>query len=279
MTNKVVLSLNSFHGFDPNLSLEGAAAAGFRFIEPCAVEGWTEDVLPGMDETELSRIKAQMAALNLVPVALSGHCNLLDEQRLSDFKQKINLAAALGCEYIISSTGEAHFGKEEKVADDALAENIKSLLPDLQKAGLILGLEVHGDVYSTGSSLRAVIEKVASDIVGVTYDTGNAMYYGGVKCSEEIKACADIVKYVHLKDSGGGLKEWNFPASGKGNLDLNAFMDYLEGYGYRGPYSVEIEYTEVFTMNPKKAGDFDIAKQAAKDSFLFFKTRNKNYTF
>ena len=274
MKNKVVLSLNSFHGFKSDQALEGAAAAGFHFIEPCAVEGWTEDVLPDMDKAELDRIKTKMATLNLVPLALSGHCNLLDEQRLNDFRKKIGLAAALGCEYIITSAGEAHFGKEEKAADEALAENIKSLLPDLKKAGLILGLEVHGDVYSTGSSLRPVIEKVASDLVGVTYDTGNAMFYGGVKCSEEIKSCADIVKYVHLKDSAGGLKEWNFPAVGKGNLDLNAFMDYLEGYGYAGPYSVEIEYTSDFTMNPKKTGDIDVANQAAKDSFQFFKTRN-----
>jgi sugar phosphate isomerase/epimerase len=195
----------------------------------------------------------------------------LDEKRLNDFRKKICLAAELGCEFIISSAGEAHFGKDEKFADDALAENIKSLLPDLKKAGLILGLEVHGDKYGTGSSLRPVIEKVASDLVGVCYDTGNTMYYSGQKCTEEIKTCMDIVKYVHLKDAAGGPKEWNFPAVGKGNLNLEAFMDYLESNGYAGPYSVEIEYTEDFTMNPKKPGDIEIAHQAAKESFAFLK--------
>ena len=272
MENKAVISLNSYHGFNVDQSLEGAAAAGFRFVELCAVKGWTENVMPDMDRAELDRIKKKMADLNLTPVALSGHCNLLDEQRLDDFRKNIGLAAEFGCQYIISSTGEAHFGKDEKLADDALAENIKSLLPDLKKARLILGLEVHGE-YGTGSSLRAVVEKVASDLVGVAYDTGNAMFYGGEKCDEEIKACVDIVKYVHLKDKIGGPKEWNFPAVGKGDLNLVAFMDYLESNGYKGPYSVEIEFTENFTMNPKKPGDIDIANQAAKDSFNFFKTR------
>jgi len=51
-------------------------------------------------------------------------------------------------------------------------------------------------------------------------------------------------------------------------------MDFLESKGYKGPYSVEIEYTEGFTMNPKKSGDIDIAIQAAKDSFEFFKSRS-----
>jgi len=275
MENKVVISLNSFHGFSTDQALEGAAAAGFQFIEPCAVEHWTEDVLPDMDKAEFERIKQKMAALHLTPIALSGHTNLLDEERLNDFKKKIRLAAELGCKYIITSSGEAHFGKDEQMADDALASTIKGLLPDLQQAGLILGLEVHGDIYCTGTALRPVIEKVGSDSVGICYDTGNTMFYGGKKCTEDIQTCYDIVKYVHLKDAVGGLKEWNFPATGKGNLNLGAFMDYLEGKGYVGPYSVEIEYTADFTMNPKKPGDIDIANQAAKDSFAFFKARLK----
>ena len=271
MENKVAISLNSYHGFSTDQALEGATAAGFRFVELCAVKGWTENVMPEMEQVELDHVKKKMADLNLTPIALSGHCNLLDEQRLDDFKKNILLAAKFGCKYIISSTGEAHFGKDEKIADDVLADNIKSLLPDLKKAGLILGIEVHGE-YGTGSSLRPVVEKVASDLVGVAYDTGNAMFYGGKKCDEEIKTCVDIVRYVHLKDKIGGSKEWNFPAVGKGELKLAEFMDYLESKGYKGPYSVEIEYTENFTMNVKKPGDIDIANQAAKDSFAFFKT-------
>ena len=270
MKNKVILSLNSYHGFDVDQALEGAATAGFRFLEPCAVRGWTENVMPDMNPAELERIIRKMETLHLIPAALSGHCNLLDKQRLDDFRSNIRLAAQLGCEYIISSAGEAHFGKDEKFTDDELAENITSLLPDLKKAGLILGLEIHGE-YSTGSSLRGVIEKVASDLVGVAYDTGNAMFYGGEKCDEEIRSCSDIVKYVHLKDKIGGPKVWNFPAVGKGELRLEAFMDYLESNGYQGPYSVEIEYTEGFTMNPKKPGDIDIANRAVSDSFAFFK--------
>ena len=270
MKNKIALNLNSYHGFETDEALEGAAAAGFRFVELCAVEGWTANVLPDMEQTELDRVKKKMANLKLIPVALSGHCNLLDEKRLNDFRKNIYLAAALGCEYIISSAGEAHFAKNEKIADEALADNIKSLLPDLKRTGIILGLEVHGE-YGTGSSLRTVVEKVASDKVDVAYDTGNAMFYGGRQCDEEIKTCADIVKFVHLKDKIGGLKEWNFPAIGQGELKLKAFMAYLESIGYNGPYSVEIEYTEKFTMNAKQPGDIMVAHQAVKDSFLYLK--------
>jgi sugar phosphate isomerase/epimerase len=272
MENKVTLNLNSYHGFNVDQTLEGAAAAGFGFVELCAVKGWTENVMPDMDKAELERIKKKMADLKLTAVGFGGHCNLMNNQRLDDFGKNISLASDFGCKYIVSSTGEAHFGKDEKFADDVLAENIKSLLPDLKKAGLVLCLEVHGE-YGTGSSLRGIVEKAASDLVGVAYDTGNTIFYGGKLCHEEIKDCYDIVKYVHLKDQIGGQKNWNFPVPGKGELKLGEFMDFLNGKGYKGPYSVEIEYTESFTMNPKKADDIDIANQAAKDAFAFFKNR------
>jgi len=271
MENKVMLSLNSYHGFNTDEALEGAAAGGYSYIEPCAVRGWTENFMPDMDKAERERLTKKMADLKLSALAFSGHCNLMDRDRLDDFRKNIQLAKEFGSKYIITSAGEAHFGKDEIFSDDVLIENIKSLLPDLEKAGLILALEVHGDDYNTGTSLRNVVEKVGSKLVGVNYDTANALFYGNILCHEEIKDCYDIVNYVHLKDKIGGFKEWNFPAPGKGELKLVEFINFLNGKGYKGPYSVEIEYTQDFTMNPKKPGDIAIANQAVKDSFEFFK--------
>ena len=42
------------------------------------------------------------------------------------------------------------------------------------------------------------------------------------------------------------------PAIGSGDLDLIGFMDYLVENGYDGPFSIEIEFTEDFTMRDKK---------------------------
>jgi sugar phosphate isomerase/epimerase len=266
MGNDFVVSTNSYHGFSVDEALEGIAAAGFKFVELTAVKSWTEHVMPTMSKAELDRIKKKLSDLGLACTALSGHCNLMDQQRLDDFRENMKLAKELGCKYIVSSTGEAHFGKDEVFADDVLVKNITALLPDLKQYGLELVLEVHGE-YGTGESLMKVVQKVGSDLVGVNYDTGNVVFYGGKLPEEEIKTCAGYVKYVHLKDKIGMGKEWNFPATGKGELKLLEFMDYLKGYGYKGPYSIEVEYTENFTMNPKKEGDLAIANQAVKESF------------
>jgi sugar phosphate isomerase/epimerase len=266
MENVFAVSTNSYHGFSVDEALEGIAAGGFKFVELNAVKGWTEHIMPSMPKEEIEGIKKKLSNLGLSCIALSGHCNLMDQQRLDDFRENMKLAKELGCKYIVSSTGEAHFGKDEVFADDILAENIKTLLPDLKQYGLELVLEIHGK-YGTGESLKRIIQKVGSDLVGINYDTGNVVLYGGKPPEEEVKSCVDFVKFVHLKDKIGMGKEWNFPATGKGELKLLEFMNYLKEHGYKGPYSIEIEYTEDFTMNPKKEGDLAIANRAVKDSF------------
>jgi sugar phosphate isomerase/epimerase len=190
----------------------------------------------------------------------------MDPRRLEDFRSNIQLAHRLGCKYIISSAGEAHSGENEVFADDILAEHIGTLVPALKEYGLKMALEVHGE-YGTGASLKRVVQKVDSDRVGINYDTGNVVFYGAAAPEEDIKTCGEYVNFVHLKDKIGPAGEWNFPAIGRGELSLLPFIKYLHEYGYQGPYSIEIEYTQGFTMNSKKEGDLAIANQAVKDSF------------
>ena len=48
--------------------------------------------------------------------------------------------------------------------------------------------------------------------------------------------------HVHLKDTGGGQREWDFPAISEGRLDFAAILKLLEEEGYSDPFSVEIEF-------------------------------------
>ena len=271
MNNKFAVNSNSYHGFSLEEALNGIAAAGFKYVELTGVRGWTEHVRADMTEAEIKGVLDKMAALGLTAISLSGHCNLMEEERLKDFEANIELAAKLGCTYIISSTGEAHFGENESFADDVLVKNIKRIVPVLEKNKVALVLEVHGE-YGTGESLYNITKAVNSPYVGVNYDTANVVYYGKKYPQEEIKSCAAGVKYVHLKDKGGEMGEWNFPAIGSGDLKLKEFMDYMDSVNYEGPYSIEIEYTEDFTMRDKKPGDIDVANKAVKDSYNYLKS-------
>jgi L-ribulose-5-phosphate 3-epimerase len=65
---------------------------------------------------------------------------------------------------------------------------------------------------------------------------------------------------MHLKDDAGALGEWNFPALGDGNIDLDAILKALKDF--TGPISVEIEFDgkertlEVINAAVKKSHDF-----------------------
>lgn len=272
MKNVIAVHSNSYHGFTLDQALRGTAAAGFKYIELSAVKGWTEHVRVDMTDSELDVVKKKMADLGLKAIGLSGHANIMDDERLKDFEESIALAKRLDCEYIVTSAGEAHFGKDEKVADDVLIKNIKKLLPKLEQMGVKMVLEVHGE-YGTGEAMYAITQAVNSPWVGINYDTANVLFFGAKLPGDDIKTCVGDVKYVHLKDKIGKGKEWNFPGVGNGELDLKGFMEYMDDNGYTGPYSIEIEYTEDYCMRDKdQPGDIDIANQQVKESFDYLRS-------
>ncbi|HBR01885.1 MAG TPA: sugar phosphate isomerase/epimerase [Ruminiclostridium sp.] len=270
MKNIFAVNTNTYHGFTVDEALEGIAAAGFKYLELAAVRGWTEHTMPDMDEAELTRIQEKMKDLGLECAAVSGHCNLTDKDRLNDFRANMKLASRFGAKYIISSTGEAHFGKNEEFTDEVLIRNIKALVPDLEANDLILGIEIHGE-YGTGESIDKIVNGVGSPRVGINYDTANVVFYGGKSPNEDVKTCVNNVNFVHLKDKVGFDKVWNFPAIGKGELDLPGFINYVTQHGYQGPFSIEIEHTQEFTMREKAAGDIDFVNQVLKDSYTYLK--------
>jgi len=272
MKNKISVLTNTYHGFSLDEALEGIAAAGFKYVELTAVKNWTEHVMADMSADELGAIKKKIADLGLTVIGLSGHCNIMDDERLKDFEDNIELAKKLDCEFIITSAGEAHFGKDETVADEVLVRNIKKLLPKLEQAGVKMVLEIHGE-YGTGEALFRVTQAINSPWVGINYDTANVVMYGGKLPNDDVKTCVQDVKFVHLKDKVGFGAEWNFPGTGNGELDLEGFMNYMDDNGYTGPYSIEIEYTEDFCMRDKdQPGDIDVANTQVQESFNYLKS-------
>lgn len=269
MKNIIAVSTNSFHGFDIMEALETIAAAGFKYVEICAVRNWTEHVMPDMAPEKLEAVKQKFKDLGLKCIAMSGHCDLSDASRLADFRANMKLAAELGCEWIISSTGEAHFGSEDETDVEALlTENIKSLVPDLEKLNLKLGIEVHGPNYGTGKACARLVDAIgAFPTVGVNYDTANVVYWGKDDPDTDIKSCPGKINYCHLKDKVGMDGSWNFPAIGSGDLHLLDLIKYMDDNGYDGPLSIELEYTEGYTMREKVEGDLAFAAKTLKDSY------------
>lgn len=264
MERIIGVNSNCYHGYSIEDALEGIHNAGFKYIELTATKGWTEHVFPDMSISYLNTIKDKMEQLDIKPFALSGHCNLMDKNRLKDFVSNMQLADFFGCDYIVSSIGEAHIVDKEIVTMDMLIENIKSLIPSLKKYELKLALELHGE-YNTGSILKKIVDLVDSNLVIINYDTANAIFYGNVDPAEDICTCIDELGYMHLKDKSGKNGEWNFPALGYGNVNFKKIFAKLVEEKKNCPFSIEIEFT------PKGPKDLKEVNEAVKASYSYLK--------
>lgn len=264
MKKIIAVNSNTYHDFSLAEAIAGIKAAGFKYIELTATKGWTEHVFPTMSLRELYEVEEQLIEAGITPISLSGHTNLMDNQRLDDFIANIRLAHFFGCRYIISSIGEAHLKDQAEASDQKLAANIKNLIPYLEEYNLILGLENHGK-HGTGRRLKEIVELIDSERVVVNYDTANAIFYGDVDLAADLKSAVDKIGHLHLKDKAGAQAEWNFPALGKGDLDFKEIFKILEQQNNQAPLSIEIEFTE---DGPSGLAEVN---QAVKDSYNYLK--------
>lgn len=262
----IAVNSNCYHGYPIEDAIAGIRAAGFRYIELTATKGWTEHVFPDQSFARLLEVQDLLEQSGLIPFAMSGHTNLMDTARIGDFVNNIRLAHFFGCEYIVSSIGEAHLEDKAVVSNAVVAEHIKGLVPYLEKYAMKLVLEVHGD-HGTGAVLKEICQLVDSPRVLVNYDTANAIFYGDVDVPKDFAGCIDQIGYVHLKDKAGGRKEWDFPALGKGYVEFPQLFQMMDDADNLSPYSIEIEFTE------KGAKDLNEINQAVFDSAAYLRAQ------
>lgn len=264
MDRIIGVNSNCYHGYSVEESLEGIAAAGFHYVELTATKGWTEHVFPDQSFEKLCGVKDKLEELNLIPFSMSGHCNLMDTQRLPDFVMNMRLAYFFGCQYIVSSIGEAHLKDNATASNELLSGNIRSLLPELEKYNLTLVLELHGD-HATGTIMKEIVDLVNSPRVKINYDTANCVFYGNVDAADDVDTCMEDIAYLHLKDKAGGRQEWNFPALGEGYVNFDTIFKKLEKANNNAPFSVEIEFTQA---GPR---DLEEINQAVRTSAAYLK--------
>ncbi len=262
MSHVIAVNSNCYHGYSIEEAIEGIRAAGFRYIELTATKGWTEHVFPTMSFTRLNQVKDTLQSAGLEPIALSGHCNLMDRERIGDFIENMRLASFFGSRYIVSSIGEAHLEDKAVTTNQEVAHHIAELVPYLEEYNLALVLENHGE-HATGAVIKEIVGLVDSTRVLVNYDTANVIFYAGIDPVDDIPKCIDKIGYMHLKDKIGGLQEWNFPALGKGNIDFSEIFKLLDTADNSCPLSIEIEFT---SDGPP---ELSAVNQAVKDSYHY----------
>jgi L-ribulose-5-phosphate 3-epimerase len=235
MDNPLAGHTNTYHTYGLDDALRGIAAAGFSNVELTAVPGWTEHVeLNGSDE-----LRRKLDEHGLTAVSLSGHSDLTTREGLEHGIRAVRWAADFGIAIVNTAVG-GHASKEE--SEQAFLANIGELADAAEEAGVIVALEIHGDIMASGRKTLPLLEKIGREAVKVNYDTANVEFYSGDKAVDDLEAIALHLAHVHLKDTAGGKGVWDFGAIGSGTVDFARVLEILDRAGYRGPLSVELEF-------------------------------------
>jgi L-ribulose-5-phosphate 3-epimerase len=239
MNNILAGHTNSYHTYSLDEALEGIAEAGFKYVELSAVRGWTEHVPLEATDAQIAEIQAKLDRLGLKASALSGHSDLTTAEGVVDGKKAVDLCTKLGLSIMNTAIGGHYSEDEDKTS---FMGYIHDLADYAAERGVTLSLEVHGDIMASGQISIPLIKEINRANVKINYDTANCVFYGGVEAVDDLRPVVPYLAHVHLKDTGGGKRDWNFPAVGEGRLDFGAILRLLEGEGYAGPFSVEIEF-------------------------------------
>ena len=132
-------------------------------------------------------------------------------------------------------------------ADDAerrlVREHLRRIGDTAGEIGVTVALETHKGPTQNADAMLATMADLDHPSILLNFDTGNIAYYNrGVDPVDELRRVAHLVANVHVKDNRGGFEDWYFPAVGDGGaVDFAKVREILDGVGFRGAYTIEIE--------------------------------------
>jgi len=263
---------NTYHTYSLEQALVGIKAAGFKSVELTSVPGWTEHVRRDAGAEEIAHVKDLLKQYGLTAVSLAGHSDLVSESGIAEFRKALNIAQKLGIGYVTTSTGGHDASSGGSLADQRnhFLSHIRPAADEAAAMGITICLETHGGLLASGAIAKKLIEDIGKENIGINYDPGNVIFYGGVRPEEDIQSSADAVKHMHCKDQIGGPDVWNFPTVGTGEVDFATIFAALDRVGFNGPVSVEIEFQgepwpSLDDVNKAMADSYAFVRQFVKD--------------
>jgi L-ribulose-5-phosphate 3-epimerase len=169
-----------------------------------------------------------------------GGADIRTQEGLELTERRIRFAAKwFNVKICVSGAGQPTDAAERR----AIVAHLRQLGDVAGECGLNVALETHKGPTQNAQAMLTLMSDVNHPHVGLNFDTGNIAYYNdGADPCDELDKVKELVRNVHVKDNRGGLEDWYFPALGDGgSVDFARVRTILDGVGFLGPYTIEIE--------------------------------------
>jgi len=187
----------------------------------------------------IDKVKLELMKYDLVAMSISGGIDLVDEKGVENFNTLINAAVSMGSKLIFAS---AHASTD--IPLETTYQRLRKAGDNAAKHGITICLETHPILCHNGNVALATMKSVNHENVRVNFDTGNIYYYNEKPDAvTELRKIAKYVKSVHLKDTDGKLRSFNFPPLGDGVVNFPEVFRILNEVGFYGPFTFELEAT------------------------------------
>jgi len=184
----------------------------------------------------LAEVVAGIRAGGLEPMTLAGGVKLDDQASVAAYLAAIDAAGGQGIPIFFTS---AHGGEDDR---DFAMGKLRELAEVAAERGVTIALETHPPFCLNAISMLATIQAVDHPNLAVNLDTANIYYYNeGLNSADELERVVEHVVSLHLKDTDGGFKSVNFPVLGEGVVDFERIFAILDGAGFDGPLTLELE--------------------------------------
>jgi L-ribulose-5-phosphate 3-epimerase len=230
------------------LKLEGAATAGFEFIEMAIDE--SQELLARLDWSPRQRMELSNAVLNSgIPIygmVLSAHRKYafgsssaeIRRQAKEIMKKAVDLAFDVGVRIVQVAGYYVFYEERTDHAEEWFLEGLNEGVHLAAQAGIMLGLEnMDGrDVTSITKAIR-IVDLINSPWLQLYPDVGN-LSANGLELGPELRAGQGHIVGVHLKDTRAG--EFRRVAFGAGSVPFAEAFRVLREIDYRGPSLIEM---------------------------------------
>jgi len=216
------------------LALRGHDLGGLVIPESAVVTEKADDATAGAFVDHLAKHGVKVSGCNV------GGADIRTEEGVALTERRIRFAARW-FEVPICVTGAGQPADADQRR--AVVAALKRLGDVAAESDLTLALETHKGPTQNAEAMLALMDEVRHPHVLLNFDTGNIAYYNaGVDPCDELEKVKDLVRNVHVKDNRGRFEDWYFPAVGDGGaVDFARVREILDGVGYQGAYTIEIE--------------------------------------